>query len=124
MTVLEVNADTWDREVLGSSVLTLFDFWHERCSWCLRLNPIFEEIAQAYEDRVKFVKMNVLSSNENRHIAVEQGIMGTPTLTFFCEGRVVETVAGFQSKDKLTTLVDDVIAKHRDCLEQSTELPE
>lgn len=123
LTVVEVNADTWDQEVLKSDVLTLVDFWHERCPWCLRLNPVYEEVATAYEGRVKFVKLNVLASPENRHVAVEQGIMGTPTLTFFCEGRPVETVAGFQPKDRLIALVDDVIAKHRDCLAQSTELP-
>ena len=120
---MEVNADTWDQEVLKSDVLTLVDFWHERCPWCLRMNPVYEEVASAFEGRVKFAKLNVLSSHENRRIAVEQGIMGTPTLTFFCEGRAVETVAGFQPKDRLKALVDDVLAKHRDCLEQSTELP-
>jgi thioredoxin-like negative regulator of GroEL len=48
--------------------------------------------------------------------------MGTPTLIFFCEGRPVETIAGFQPKDRLIQLVDDMIDKHRECIEQSTEL--
>lgn len=121
MSVLEVTSENWDKEILQSNTLVLVDFWHERCLWCNRLDPVFDEVAEEYENEVKFAKMNVLESQENREIAVKYGIMGTPTLIFFCEGRPVETIAGFQSKDRLIQLVDDMIDKHRECIEQSTE---
>ncbi len=121
MSVLEVTSENWDKEILQSNTLVLVDFWHERCLWCNRLDPVFDEVAEEYENEVKFAKMNVLESQENREIAVKYGIMGTPTLIFFCEGRPIETIAGFQSKDRLIQLVDDMIDKHRECIEQSTE---
>lgn len=36
--VLDVNADTWEKEILQSDTLVVVDFWHEQCPWCKRLN--------------------------------------------------------------------------------------
>ncbi|MDH5438047.1 MAG: thioredoxin family protein [Candidatus Bathyarchaeota archaeon] len=120
--VLDVNADDWETEILKSDTLVVVDFWHEQCPWCKRLEPIYSEVSEEYKDKVKFAKINVLKSHENQHVAVQYGIMGTPTLVFFCDGRPVETVTGFQPKERLKQLVDDVIDKHRECVEKSTEL--
>lgn len=122
MSVVEVNANDWEKEVMQYKYLVVVDFWHQQCPWCLKLNPVFAEVAEEYEGKVKFVKLNVLENEENRGIALEHGIMGTPTLIFFCEGRSVETVTGFQPKERLVQTIDDVIAKHKDCIEQSTTL--
>ena len=122
MSVVEVNADDWEKEVLQSETLVLVDFWHERCPWCKRLDPIYEVVAEEYRGRVKFAKLNVLSSHENQHIGVENGVMGTPTLIFFCEGRSVGTTVGFQPRERLRQLVDDMIQRHEECIGQSTEL--
>jgi thioredoxin-like negative regulator of GroEL len=48
--------------------------------------------------------------------------MGTPTIIFFCDGRPVESVAGFQQKERLVELVEDVLSNHRECIEKSTIL--
>lgn len=119
--VLDVSADDWEREVLRSDTLVVVDFWHDQCPWCKRLNPIYSEVSEEYRNKVKFAKLNVLESRENQQIAVKYGIMGTPTLVFFCDGRPIETVAGFQPRERLKQLVDDVIDKHRECVEKSTE---
>ncbi len=119
--VLDVSAGDWEKEILQSDTLVLVDFWHERCPWCKRLAPIYSEVAKEYEGKVKFAKLNVLESQDNQEIAVKYGIMGTPTLVFFCEGRPIETIAGFQLKERLKQLVDDMVDKHRECIEKSTE---
>jgi thioredoxin 1 len=120
--VLDVNADSWEKEILQSDTLVVVDFWHERCPWCKRLEPIYSEVSEEYKSKVKFAKLNVLENQENQRIAAKYGIMGTPTLVFFCDGRTVETVAGFQPKERLKQLVEDVIGKHRECIEKSTVL--
>lgn len=120
--VLDVDAKSWEKEILQSDTLVVVDFWHEQCPWCLRLNPIYSELSEEYMNKVKFAKLNVLKSPENQKIAGKYGIMGTPTLVFFCDGRPIETVAGFQPKERLKQLVDDVINKHRECIEKSTVL--
>jgi len=120
--VLEVNAGSWEQEVLQSDVLTVVDFWHSQCPWCIRLEPIYNETAEEYKGKVKFAKLNILENPENRKIAIHYGVMSTPTLLFFCEGRPIGGAVGFMPKERLKKTLDDVIEKHRDCIKQSTEL--
>lgn len=120
--VIDVEAEDWEREILKSDMLTLVDFWHEQCIWCKRLDPIYSELSDEYKGKVKFAKLNILKTHENQHIGGQYGVMGTPTLIFFCDGRPIEAAVGFQPKERLKQLVDDVIDKHRECIEKSTEL--
>ena len=122
VSVKEVNASNWEQEVLESDILTIVDFWHNGCPWCLRLNPIFNEVAEEYKDTIKFVKLNVLEDPGNREIAIHNGIMSTPTLVFFCKGRPVGQVMGFLPKESLTKMLDDMLERHIDCIKKSTEL--
>ena len=120
--VLEADASNWEQEVLQSDMLTVVDFWHHRCPWCIKLNPIFNEVAEEYKDKIKFVKLNVLENPNNQQVAIQHGIMSTPTLMFFCEGRPVGQALGFMPKKHLKKLIDDMLEKHRECMNQSTEL--
>jgi len=120
--VLEVTVKNWEEEVLNSDKPTLVDFWHKRCPWCIRLNPILEEVSEEYEGKVKFVKLNVLETMENREIAIRYGVMATPTLIFFCAGRPIEGVVGFMSKERLKKLIDDMLERHKESVRQSTKL--
>ncbi|MCW3979946.1 MAG: thioredoxin family protein [Candidatus Bathyarchaeota archaeon] len=121
-TVLEINEDDWNKEILESPYLTVVDFWHEGCLWCKKLEPIFKEVAEEYKSKAKFASFNVLASSENQSIAIEYGIMGVPTIGFFCAKRPVEIVVGFQQKERLKQLVDEVVANHKECLEKSTQI--
>ncbi|KYH40682.1 MAG: Thioredoxin [Candidatus Bathyarchaeota archaeon B26-2] len=120
--VLDVDAESWEREVLQSDVLTVVDFWHDRCPWCIRLDPIFNEVAEEYRGKIKFAKLNVLEKPRNREIAIRYGVMGTPTLVFFCKGRPVGEVVGFMPKENLRDALDNMLKRHSDCIRQSTEL--
>ena len=120
--VLEADASNWEQEVLQSDMLTVVDFWHHRCPWCIKLNPIFNKVAEEYKDKIKFVKLNVLENPNNQQVAIQHGIMSTPTLMFFCEGRPVGQALGFMPKKHLKKLIDDMLEKHRECINQSTEL--
>jgi thioredoxin 1 len=120
--VLELNASNWEQEVLQSDILTVVDFWHNRCPWCVKLNPIFSELAEEYEGKIKFAKLNVLANSDNRGIAVHHGVMSTPTLLFFCEGRPVEQNVGLMTKEQLRKIMDDMLERHTKCIKQSTEL--
>jgi len=118
----DVRGDDWEREVLEHDTLVVVDFWHEQCVWCVKLDPVYAEVSEGYEKRVKFAKLNVFESDSNRQIAVNYGIMSTPTLVFFCEGRPIGAVMGFQTREQLKKLVDDMIQKHRQCVKQSTKI--
>lgn len=119
--VLDVNATNWNNEVMQSETLVVVDFWHKQCIWCNALEQLYNEIAGEYGGKVKFTKLNVLESSENQRIAVTYGVMGTPTLVFFCAGRPVASFVGFQPKERLKQIVEEMIDKHRECITKSTE---
>jgi len=119
--VTELQADTWDDEVAKAEGPVVVDFWHQMCGWCLKLAPEYEKLPQHFKG-VKFGKMNILDSAENRRIAVEHGVMGTPTIKVFCKGRSVGEMVGFKTSDRLVDELREVLAGSEDCLKQSTPL--
>lgn len=112
--VLEVNAKNWEEEILQSDLLVVVEFWHDSCPSCKSLAPIYMEVANEYKDKIKFAKLNVLTSKDNRDIAVKYGVMSTPTLIFFCDGKSIATKVGrdgFETKERLKKLINDIISK-------------
>lgn len=122
MVVVKLSWDNWSDEVLRSPILTLVYFWHEQCPWCRKFTPIFERLAAEYDGKVKFAKINILESEGNRELVEDLGVMGTPTLIFFCEGRPLMHLVGFMSEEDLRRAINDMLSRHRSCLQQSTTL--
>ena len=65
--------------------------------------PVVEELANEYEGRVSFGKLNV---DESPKIASQYGIMSIPTLILFKDGQPVDTIIGFRPKDELKRNLD------------------
>lgn len=107
----ELDAEDWEEQVLKSKKLTVVDFWHEKCPWCLKLNPILDRIAHKYKNKMRFFKVNVLKSGENRKIAVQYGIMSTPTLMFFSNGKPIGQIIGFMPKESLEKTLDNMLKR-------------
>ena len=119
---IDANAANWKDEVLKSSALTVVYFWHDRCQWCARLNPIFKQMTEEYAGRIKFVKFNVLENPANQELASGQGVMGTPTLMFFCQGRTLGQTVSFMPKDELEGVLRDMLERYERCLTQSSDI--
>jgi len=67
--------------------------------------------------KIKFVKLN---TDENMDVAAKYGIMGVPTLKFFCGGRPVYEMVGGTSKEDLKKILDEVLATHKSCVARSS----
>jgi thioredoxin 1 len=119
---IELNVDSWEKEISQSSRLTVVYFWHQQCPWCIRLTPIFDKISEEYAGNIKFAKLNILESPTNQEIATNLGIMSTPTLMFFCNGRPVGQTVGLMSKEELGKILDDMLGRYKTCIRQSTDL--
>ena len=51
--VVEVDADAWEREVLQVEGPVVVDFWHHMCGWCIKLNPVYEQLPERYSDKLR-----------------------------------------------------------------------
>ena len=99
-----VNNDNFKAEVLESKVPVVIDFFAEWCGPCKMFVPIFESVAEDYEDKVKFVKVNIDQSPE---IAEKYFVMSIPTLKFIENEEVKGTFVGAMSPDELEEWVDE-----------------
>jgi thioredoxin-like negative regulator of GroEL len=120
--IVELDILNWKEEVVESEELVLVEFWSPQCPHCRMIEPVYNELAEAYADELKFAKLNVLESQSNQELAVKYGIMGTPSFKFFCGGRPVQDIVGALSKDYLKQAIEFAIKKHGECAEKSTPL--
>lgn len=95
---IEVTSQNFKDEVLGAEGPVLVDFWATWCNPCKMIAPIVEELASQYTGKLKVGK---LDADEHQDIMIQYGVMSIPTLILFKDGKPVERVVGYQSKDKL-----------------------
>ena len=101
--IKHVTDATFEVEVLQSAQPILVDYWAEWCGPCKMIAPILDEVAAAYEGKLRIAKMNV---DENRDIPAKFGIRGIPTLMLFRDGQLAATKVGALSKAQLTAFID------------------
>jgi len=120
--IVEINVLNWREEILEPERLVLVEFWSPQCPHCRMIEPVYNELAREYANKLKFTKLNIAESQSNQELAVKYGVMGTPTFKFFCGGRPVQDVVGALPKDYLKQAIEYAIMKHRECAEKSTPL--
>jgi thioredoxin 1 len=99
----EVNDATFEQEVLKATSPVMVDFWAPWCGPCRMVAPIVEELAEEYDGKVSFVKLN---TDDNPVTASRYGIRSIPTLLVFKEGQPVGAIIGFRPKSDLRRRLD------------------
>lgn len=99
----ELTDDNLDGELASTDKLFLVDFWNESCIPCRRMAPMLDELAMKFQDRLKFVKLNV----DNNPKTVERfQIRGVPTFLFVKNGVVLERFSGVITRSEFIKLIE------------------
>ena len=101
--LIHLNENNFDEEILKSEKPALVDFWAPWCGPCKMIGPIIEGLAEEYRGRFKVAKLNV---DDNPNKAAAYGIKSIPTLILFKDGKVLDTLVGLVSKDRLIEFVN------------------
>jgi len=103
---VEVNDSNFEQTVLQAKTPVLVDFWAAWCGPCRMVAPVVEELAEEYEGRVSFAKLDV---DQNPKTASKYGIMSIPSLIIFKNGSPVSNLVGFRPKAGLKQSLDEVL---------------
>jgi len=103
-----VTDDTFQAEVIESETPVLVDFWADWCAPCKMIAPIVDDLAEEYDGKVKFAKMDV---DSNPNTPMTYGVRGIPTLLIFNGGSPVDQVVGAVPKAALKGRIDKAIAE-------------
>ena len=98
MATVKVTDDSFEADVLKSSVPVLVDFWAEWCGPCKQIGPALEQIADDLAGRVVIAKVNI---DDSPMIPSKLGVKGIPTLMLFKDGQMVSMKVGAMPKGKI-----------------------
>ena len=101
MSVININNNNFQDEVMHSEKLVLLDFWASWCGPCRMVSPIVDEIAAERSD-IKVCKINV---DEQPELAARFGVMSIPTLVVMKNGKVVNQAVGARPKAQILAML-------------------
>lgn len=104
--VIDVSDQTFENEVIKSKLPVLLDLWAPWCGPCRMVAPVIDGLAGKYDGRVKFCRLNV---DENPQTAARYRVMSIPTLMFFKDGQVADTVIGAVPERILQPKIDALL---------------
>ena len=101
MSVININKNNFQEEVMNSTKSVLLDFWASWCGPCRMVSPVVDEIAEERSD-IKVGKINV---DEEPELASQFQIMSIPTLMVIKDGKVTNKAMGARPKSQILALL-------------------
>jgi thioredoxin 1 len=104
--LLHLTKANFEKEVLSSSIPVVVDFWAEWCPPCRMIAPLLDQLADEYNGKVKFSKVNV---DEEPDLATQYNVMNIPTLIFFKDGIPQDKIVGAVPKQRIKDVIDSLL---------------
>ncbi len=100
------TSSNFSNEVMSSDIPVMVDFYADWCGPCQMMMPVVEEMAEAYDGRVKIGKVN---TDEEQELAMTYGVMSIPSFLFIKDGKVVDQAMGYMPKNILAKKIDNLL---------------
>lgn len=102
MSVISLNENNFEGEVLQSDKTVLIDFWASWCGPCRMMSPVIDSIAEEMGEEVKVCKINI---DEEQNLAVKYNVMSIPTFIVLKGGKEVGRSVGVQDKSEIISML-------------------
>ena len=86
----------------------LVDFWAPWCSYCRRIGPAYDKVAEQYGEELVVAKVNI---DEEPKLAIREMIEVIPTLVMYRDGKALGSVVAPESKAMIDSFIRESLAK-------------
>ena len=107
MAAMNINNQKYQELLQGDKPL-LVDFWAPWCSYCRRIGPAYDRIAQQFGEEVNIVKINI---DDEPALAAAEHIEVIPTLVLYRNGEAIGSIVAPESKAMIEAFVQESLAK-------------
>ena len=101
---INVTDENFANSIEGVDGLAIVDFWAAWCGPCRMVAPIVEQLATEYEGKVTVGKLDV---DSNQRTATRFNVRSIPSILFFKDGKLVDTVVGAVPKPALEKKIQE-----------------
>ena len=101
-----INASDATFDEITKTGWVLVDFWAPWCGPCKMVAPIVDELAEEFDGKVKFAKVDV---DTNPQTSLSFGIRSIPSLLVFKDGKVIDQVVGAVPKAVLKKRLEEAL---------------
>ena len=109
MEVMNINVSKL-HELIAENKTVLVDYWAPWCSYCRRINPAFEQIAEEYAGKLEIVKVNM---DEDESLWETEKVELIPTLRLYRNGKAAKSIVAPESKAAIEDFLAGVLPEHQ-----------
>ena len=103
MAALNINATEF-QELVRQDKPLLVDFWAPWCSYCRRIAPAYDRVANQYGDEISVAKINI---DDEAWLAEREKIEVIPTLVLYRNGQVLNSIVAPESKAMIDAFIQE-----------------
>lgn len=96
------------QNLMDEGKVVLVDFWAPWCSYCRRIGPAYEKVAEQYGEEILVAKVNI---DEEPRLAEHEQIEVIPTLVLYRDGRALGSIVAPESKAMIDAFLQDTLGK-------------
>lgn len=109
--VQEVDQPSLERLLGTTPKVVVVEFYLTNCPICQQLAPVLEELSEELKEEAVFAKVD---AQDNLDLALQYGVMVTPTIMLFCGRRYLGELVGDANATIIRNTVRDAI-RRRSC---------
>jgi thioredoxin 1 len=106
--MIEITDRDFDKEVLECEIPVFACFTARWCRTCFPTCLVAAELTEEYNDRVKFVRVDIEESAET---AERYHITAVPTILIFQDSQAAKRLLSFQDHSYLKSILDSLAAE-------------
>ncbi len=104
--VKKLNDAQFESFIQTAEKPVIIDFWATWCDPCMKMKPIFEQLANELKEQFLFVSVNI---DEGQQIAKKYGVTSIPAFKIIKKNTVIGTFIGYTAKEIFLEHVDNAI---------------